>query len=481
MSRLTRLRDFKTNPDTTQTNLYNRQYSYNQASNISQIKIGNQTKDYNYDLIDRLTQVISSNAQQNENYGYDGVGNRLTSHLSTTYQYAAFNRLNASQQASFVYDNNGNMTSRTDSSGTTQYIWDFENRLRQVIKPDGTSVNYKYNALGQRTERYVGANSTKFTYDGQDVLLDVNSDGSFVKYVNGLGIDDKIRQTVNGQAQYFVQDHLGSTNALTDATGNVISSASYDSFGNASGNLATRYGYTGREKDTDTGLHYYRARWYDSNLGRFLSEDPIGFEGGDINLFAYVGNNSLNFIDPEGLSVLIKLAKFIEKQSRLYLIDTGKKLTTKQAQNVRRNGGNIIVEGNDSQRVAKQVETGAFKNDRSAGKQLKHDAHGDEYGFLPHHQTNKKDGHTFYKGAALIFAPNILNLSESSCTTNIQFASAIAWDALSLIDPIGVTEGIDAYTGADGGEGGLIGVKNFVKNTYGATSLAQISADYLRR
>ncbi len=69
----------------------------------------------------------------------------------------------------------------TDPTGTTQYIWDYENRLRQVIKPDGTSVNYKYNALGQRTERFIGANSTKFTYDGDDVILDINSDGSFVK------------------------------------------------------------------------------------------------------------------------------------------------------------------------------------------------------------------------------------------------------------------------------------------------------------
>jgi RHS repeat-associated protein len=157
--------------------------------------------------------------------------------------------------------------------------------------------------LGQRTERYVGANSTKFTYDGDDVLLDVNFDGSFVKYVNGLGIDDKIRQTVNGQAQYFVQDHLGSTNALTDATGNVISSATYDSFGNATGNLATRYGYTGREKDADTGLYYYRARWYDSNLGRFISEDPIGFKGGDINIYNYAWNSPNNFTDPLGLDI----------------------------------------------------------------------------------------------------------------------------------------------------------------------------------
>jgi RHS repeat-associated protein len=132
-------------------------------------------------------------------------------------------------------------------------------------------------------------------------LLDVNSDGSFVKYVNGLGIDDKIRQTVNGQVLYFVQDHLGSTNALTDATGNVISSVTYDSFGNSTGNLATRYQYTGREKDAETGLHYYRARWYDSNLGRFLGEDPIGFAGDDINLYGYVWSSPINKTDSSGL------------------------------------------------------------------------------------------------------------------------------------------------------------------------------------
>jgi RHS repeat-associated protein len=100
---------------------------------------------------------------------------------------------------------------------------------------------------------------------------------------------------------YFVQDHLGSTNALTDATGNVVSSATYDSYGNTTGNIATRYQYTGREKDDATGLTYYRARWYSGELGRFISEDPIGFGGRDINLFGYVHNNSINRKDPLGL------------------------------------------------------------------------------------------------------------------------------------------------------------------------------------
>ena len=298
MSRLTRKRDFKTNPDTSVTNLYNRGYVYNQASQIASItQPSGQTRNFSYDNLDRLTGVTGA---ATENYSFDSVGNRLSSHLSTAYQYAAFNRLTNTQQATFVHDANGNMTSRTDPTGTTQYIWDYENRLRKVIKPDGTSVNYKYNALGQRTERFIGANSTKFTYDGDDVILDINSDGSFVKYINGPGIDNKIRQTINGQAQYFIQDHLGSTNALTDATGNVVSSATYDAFGNATGNLSTRYQYTGREKDETTGLMYYRNRWYDSNLGRFISEDPIGLSGG-INQFGYVGGNPVGFTDPSGL------------------------------------------------------------------------------------------------------------------------------------------------------------------------------------
>lgn len=128
---------------------------------------------------------------------------------------------------------------------------------------------------------------------------DVNS--GITKYQNGLGIDNKLKLTNAGSGKYFLQDHLGSTVGLTDSSGTITSSAGYDSFGNPTGNLTTRYQYTGREYDPLTGLHYYRARWYDSNLGRFISEDPIGFGGGDINWYGYVRNSPLRFIDPLGL------------------------------------------------------------------------------------------------------------------------------------------------------------------------------------
>ncbi len=119
-------------------------------------------------------------------------------------------------------------------------------------------------------------------------------------HFNDLGIDNQLRQTNSTTGvSYFLGDHLGSTSALTDASGNLVETEAYDSFGNSVGSARTRYGYTGRERDPDTGLLYYRARFYDPQLGRFISEDPAGFLGG-LNFYGYVANNPLNFTDPTG-------------------------------------------------------------------------------------------------------------------------------------------------------------------------------------
>jgi RHS repeat-associated protein len=296
MSRLKEIKDVKGT-----TTLFDRNYTYNTANQISQIAELTQTRNFGYDNLDRLTSVTGSTS---ENYAFDGVGNRTSSNQSATYAYQPFNKLTNTATTSYVYNSNGNMTQKTNASGTTLFYWDYENRLKQVILPNGQNVVYKYDALGRRSERNVnnGTSWTKFTYDGQDVILDQNSDGTSVTYLNGAGIDNKIRQTANGQAQYFLSDHLGSTNALTDATGAVIASTNYDSFGNATNaNFPTRYQFTGREFDNLTGLQYSRARWYDANLGRFISEDPIGLVGG-INEFVYVNNNPINLTDPQGLA-----------------------------------------------------------------------------------------------------------------------------------------------------------------------------------
>ena len=302
IDRLTRLLDTKG-----VATIADHQYQYNTASQITQITEPTNTRNYGYDALDRLVSAgYTSPLQPNENYAYDSVGNRTSSHLSASYGYQPFNRLTNTSTAMFTYDSNGNMLSKTDSIGMTQYSWDFENRLKQVTLPNGNTVAYRYDALGRRIQRTPSAGvSTNFIYDGQDVVKDSNSDGSTVDYLNGPGIDNKLRLTdsrlISTGPLYFLQDQLGSTTALTNSLGVVTSQMNYDAFGNpTTGANLTRYTYTGREFDSDAGLYYYRARWYDPKVGRFISEDPIGLAGG-INQFAYVGNNPQNGIDPSGL------------------------------------------------------------------------------------------------------------------------------------------------------------------------------------
>ncbi|MEO7659714.1 MAG: RHS repeat-associated core domain-containing protein, partial [Pyrinomonadaceae bacterium] len=118
----------------------------------------------------------------------------------------------------------------------------------------------------------------------------------------GGGIDNKLKSTTGSTINYFLADHLGSTNGLTNSSGVVSATNGYDSFGNPTNTaFPTRYQFTGREKDSFSGLQFSRARFYDPNLGRFISEDPIGFKGKDINLYGYVRNNPLNSSDPLGL------------------------------------------------------------------------------------------------------------------------------------------------------------------------------------
>ena len=203
----------------------------------------------------------------------------------------------------FEYDLNGNREKQVFAGGTTVYSYDSENRLYHVLLPDLTVVQYKYDALGRRVERSRngGTSWERFSYDGADVVKDVRSDGVTVEYGNGLGIDDKLWQKEGtSAAKFFTVDHLGTTRGLTDASGAMVNAFSYDAFGNSATSSVTRYGFTGREADAETGLMYYRARFYDPAVGRFVSEDPIGLAGG-INLYGYVKNNPLNSIDPMGL------------------------------------------------------------------------------------------------------------------------------------------------------------------------------------
>jgi RHS repeat-associated protein len=284
------------------TTLNGNLYTFNDASNITGWTTQNAQRGYTYDSLDRLTGATNFESPV-ESYGYDAVGNRTSSHLSATYNYQSANKLTSTANATYSYDNNGNMISRTDASGTTGYTYNEENQLTHVVLPSGLTIDYKYDGLGRRMQRTTsGGADERYVYDRNDVLLDLNADWSVATtYLNDLGPDNHLRQTNSATGvSYFLNDHLGSIAAITDASGSLVEQLAYDSFGNGVGSARTRYGFTGRERDPDTGLLYYRARFYDPQIGRFVSEDPAGLAGG-VNGYSYTRNNPIKRRDPSGL------------------------------------------------------------------------------------------------------------------------------------------------------------------------------------
>jgi len=104
---------------------------------------------------------------------------------------------------------------------------------------------------------------------------------------------------------YYHADGLGSITGLSDATGTMVQTYGYDAFGNVtiSGSVSQPFMFTGREYDAETSMYFYRARYYDPVVGRFVTKDPIGFAGGDVNLYNYVAGNPISLTDPDGLRV----------------------------------------------------------------------------------------------------------------------------------------------------------------------------------
>jgi RHS repeat-associated protein len=244
-----------------------------------------------------------------ESYSYDPVGNRLSSLGVSPYSVNSSNQLTSTPTATYTYDNNGNTLTKVTSAGTTTYGWDHENRLTSVTLPGtGGSLAFKYDSLGHRVQKVFTQNSTSTTtnylYDGNNAVADVDQNGNVLaRYTTTLNTDEPLAELRSGTTSYYSQDGLGSVTSITTSAGAIGNTYRYDSFGNlstSSGSIANRFQYTAREFDTETGLYYYRARYYDQNVGRFLSEDPLRFGPGDPNFYRYVRNNPIYFRDPTG-------------------------------------------------------------------------------------------------------------------------------------------------------------------------------------
>ena len=261
------------------------------------------TTNYGYDNIYELLSTTQG-ASTTESYTNDPVGNRLSNLSGSGWSNNTSNELTSRPGVSYTYDNNGNTLTKTDSTGITNYSWDFENRLTSVTLPgSGGTVSFAYDPFGRRIKKVSSAGTSIYAYDGDNLVEETNSTGAAVaRYSQGLNIGEPLAMLRSSATSYYQADGPGSVTSLTNAAGTAAQNYTYDSFGNiiaTSGSIVNNFRYTGREWDTETSLYYYRARYYDPQTGRFISEDPIGFEGGT-NFFVYVGNEPTDYLDPFG-------------------------------------------------------------------------------------------------------------------------------------------------------------------------------------
>ncbi len=202
--------------------------------------------------------------------------------------------------ATYTYDANGNLSQKVEGADTWGYEWNAENQLTRVTKNSVEQARFKYDPLGRRVEKVAAGVTTAWTYDSEDILRQ-GAGGTTLKYVHGMGFDEALATDDGSALSYFHADGLGSIGKTTNSAGAATLSRRYDAWGNLElGSATTGYAFTGREWEPEAGLHYYRARYYDSKVGRFAGEDPLGFDA-DVNFFAYVGNSPNNHTDPLGL------------------------------------------------------------------------------------------------------------------------------------------------------------------------------------
>ena len=326
-------------------------YTYDSNGRHASMTVAGQpTVTYAYDIADRLTSIAQGTAMVT--FGYDNANRRTTLTLpngvTTTYAYDAASRLTGltytlgpttlgtllyaydlrgnrtviggtwartglpgalasatynagNHQLTFgskalTYDLNGNLT----SDGTSTYTWDSRNRLAAIAGPSPAS--FVYDGAGRRRSKTIGGSTTNFLHDDLNPVQE-QAGSSVRNLLTGPGVDDHLLRDDGAGPSGVLGDALGSILAIVNGSGTTQATYTYDPFGATSvtGSPGSNtYTYTGREDD-GTGLKYYRARYYHPELTRFISEDPIGFEGGNVNLYVYADNSPVDLIDPLGL------------------------------------------------------------------------------------------------------------------------------------------------------------------------------------
>jgi RHS repeat-associated protein len=266
---------------------------------------------YTYDAVGRLL-TVSKDGGLVEEYGYDIDGTRtfetntLRGITGRSLSYSDEDHLLAAGDVVYSYDLDGFLSAKTEPGQVTTYACSSRGELQQVQLPDGRIISYDHDPLGRRIAKHVdGVTVEKYLWQGRARLLAVY-DGSDILIQRFEYADGRmpVSMTMSGVIYTLAYDQVGSLRVVADGAGSVIKRIDYDTFGNIVGDtnssLTVPFGFSGGLHDRDVGLVRFGYRDYDPNTGRWTAKDPIGFAGGDTDLYGYVQNNPVNFIDPTG-------------------------------------------------------------------------------------------------------------------------------------------------------------------------------------
>ena len=269
-------------------------------------------KCYIYDDLDRLA------SDGDVAYTYDAAGNRMTRAEDSdtiTYTLGIGDRLASWSGGAYTHDAAGNITRiERDGRSTLDLVWNSQYQLVSVATNGVFAEGYAYDALSRRVSTTTLEGTTRHVYDNNwQCIADIDEQGSVIaSYTWGEGIDNLLAVNIGGATYYSLTDIQGTVWGYVDAQNNVVASWQYDAWGNviseevapsAAALAALRYRFQGREWSAATGLINFRMRWYDAEMGRWLSKDPIGLSGG-LNLYAFCYGDPMDNQDPKGNFVI---------------------------------------------------------------------------------------------------------------------------------------------------------------------------------
>ncbi|TXI40681.1 MAG: hypothetical protein E6Q59_03200 [Nitrosomonas sp.] len=291
-------------------------YSYDSAGNRISMETTDGNWSYGYDAAGQLTSAHFTGTRpglpdKHIEYTYDAAGNRISQTedgVTTHYTANALNQYQTAGDANLSYDTDGNLISKTDASGTWHYAYDLENRLTSVTTPAGDVTQYEYDVFGNRSAVIENGVRTEYLVDpfglGNVVGEYADDDSLIASYAHGLGLAGRIAG--DGSTAYYDIDGVGSVTGLTDDTGSLVNRYGYTPFGNElyeNETIDNAFEFNGGwgVSEEANGLNYMRARFYDDDMGRFLSEDPLWLSGDISNLYRFALNKPINSVDPSGL------------------------------------------------------------------------------------------------------------------------------------------------------------------------------------